>query len=189
MEFVTLNNGVKMPILGYGVYQIDPKETQRCVEDAISVGYKSIDTAQSYFNEEGVGEAVRNSKIPRKELFITSKIRAEYKDYKSARDSIDTTLQTMKLDSIDLMLIHSPQPWNSFRQGDYFKENVEVYNALEDAQKAGKVRSIGVSNFLQKDLENILKNCKVKPAANQILCHIGNTPFTLLDYCKSQNIL
>lgn len=188
-DYFMLNDGKEIPKLGLGTWRIDDNAVEAAVQEAFKVGYRHIDTAQAYGNERGVGEAVRNSKIPRKELFITSKIRAEYKDYKSARDSIDTTLQTMKLDSIDLMLIHSPQPWNSFRQGDYFKENVEVYNALEDAQKAGKVRSIGVSNFLQKDLENILKNCKVKPAANQILCHIGNTPFSLLDYCKSQNIL
>lgn len=184
-----LNDGKEIPKLGLGTWRIADNAVEAAVQEVLKVGYRHIDTAQAYGNERGVGEAVRSSKIPREEIFITSKIRAEYKDYKSARDSIDTTLQTMKLDSIDLMLIHSPQPWNSFRKGDSFKENVEVYNALEDAQKAGKVRSIGVSNFLQKDLENILKNCKVKPAANQILCRIGNTPFTLLDYCKSQNIL
>ncbi|WP_297412909.1 aldo/keto reductase [uncultured Helicobacter sp.] len=188
-EFFTLNNGNKIPKLGLGTWRIDDNVVEAAVREAFKVGYRHIDTAQAYGNERGVGEAVRKSKIKREELFITSKIRAEYKDYKSASASIDTSLKTMKLDFIDLMLIHSPQPWNSFRKGDYFKENVEVYNALEDAQKAGKVRSIGVSNFLQKDLENILKNCKTKPAANQILCYIGNTPFTLLDYCKKQNIL
>ena len=188
-DYFMLNDGNKIPKLGLGVWRIEDNIVENAIKEAFKVGYRHIDTAQAYGNERGVGEAVRNSGIPREQIFVTSKIRAEYKDYKSASDSIDTSLKTMKLDFIDLMLIHSPQPWNDFRGGDYFKEKVEVYNALQDAQKAGKVRSIGVSNFLQKDLENILKNCKVKPAANQILTHIGNTPFDLIEYCKGQNIV
>lgn len=185
----TLNNGVKIPKLGLGTWRIEDNIVENVVNEALKVGYLHIDTAQAYGNERGIGEAVRKSKIARDKLFITSKIKAEYKDKKSAEDSINTSLKTMGLDYLDLMLIHSPQPWNSFRNGDYFKENIEVYQVLESALKAGKVRAIGVSNFLQKDLENIFKNCSVKPAVNQILVHIGNTPFDLIDFCKSQNIL
>lgn len=188
-ETFTMNDGVKIPKLGLGLWRIEDSIVENVINVALKVGYRHFDTAQAYGNERGVGAAVRKSKIKREEIFITSKIRAEYKDYQSASDSIDTSLKTMKLDYLDLMLIHSPQPWNSFRKGDFFKENIEVYNALQDAQKAGKVRSIGISNFLQKDIENIQKHCKIKPAINQILTHIGNTPFTLIDYCKSQNII
>lgn len=188
-ETFMMNDGVKIPKLGLGLWRIEDNGVENVINEALKIGYRHFDTAQAYGNERGVGAAIEKSKIKREELFITSKIRAEHKDYKSASDSIDTSLKTMKLDYLDLMLIHSPQPWNSFRKGDYFKENIEVYQALQDAQKAGKVRSIGVSNFEKKDLENILKNCTIKPAANQILAHIGNTPFALIDYCKSQKIL
>lgn len=188
-EFFTLNDGVKIPKLGLGLWCIKDNMVENVINLALKIGYRHFDTAQSYGNESSVGKAIKTSKIKREDLFITSKIRAEYKDYKSASNSIDTSLKTMNLDYLDLMLIHSPQPWNSFRKGDYFEQNVEVYKALQDAQKAGKVRSIGVSNFEKKDLENILKTCEIKPAVNQILTHIGNTPFDLIDYCTEQKII
>ncbi|TLD83286.1 aldo/keto reductase [Helicobacter sp. MIT 11-5569] len=192
-EFFTLNNGVKIPKIGLGTWEIEDNNVENVIKEALEIGYRHIDTAQSYGNERGVGasvcEAMQKSGIARDKLFITSKIRAEYKDKKSAADSIDTSLKTMGLDYLDLMLIHSPQPWKSFRNGDYFSENVEVFSALEDAQKSGKLRAIGVSNFLKKDLENIFKHCSIKPAVNQILTHIGNTPFELIEFCKSQNVL
>ena len=111
MEYVTLNNGVKMPILGYGVYQVTKEECERCVLDALKVGYRAIDTAQSYFNERGVGEGVRTCGIPREDLFVVSKVAAEHKTYESAAKSIDETLSKMGLDYLDMMIIHSPQPW------------------------------------------------------------------------------
>ncbi|STQ86894.1 aldo/keto reductase [Helicobacter muridarum] len=188
-SFFTLNNGAKIPRLGLGLWRIKNNIVENVIKEALKIGYRHFDTAQAYENEKGVGMAVRNYNIERDKLFITSKIRAEYKDYKSASKSIDDSLKLMKLDFIDLMLIHSPQPWKDFRGGDYFNQNVEVYKALEDAQKAGKVHSIGVSNFLQKDLENIFKHCTIKPAVNQILTHIGNTPFDLIEYCKSKDLV
>lgn len=188
-ETFTLNNGVKIPKLGLGTWRIEDSIVGSVVNEALKVGYLHIDTAQAYGNERGIGEAVRQSGIARDKLFLVSKIKAEYKDKKSAEDSINTSLKTMGLDYLDLMLIHSPQPWNSFRKGDYFAENVEVFSALEEAQKAGKLRAIGVSNFEKKDLENIFKHCSIKPTVNQILTHIGNTPFSLIDFCKAQNIL
>ena len=191
MEYITLANGVKMPLLGYGVYQVDPAECERCVTDAIAVGYRSIDTAQAYGNEAGVGEGIRRSGIPREEIFVTSKVAAEHKSYATAAQSIHQTLTTMGLDYVDLMLIHSPQPWAEVNQSDnrYFPENRQVWRALEDALSAGKVRAIGVSNFQPADLENLWATAAVKPMVNQVLCHISNTPLALLSFCRSRGIL
>ena len=137
MEYVTLHNGVKMPKLGYGVFQVSNEECERCVLDAISVGYRSIDTAQSYGNEESVGSAVQKSGVPREELFLTSKIWMSNASYEKAKASIDKSLQRMKTDYLDLMLIHQPF-------GDYYG----AYRAMEEAYKAGKLRAIGVSQLL-----------------------------------------
>lgn len=189
--FFTLNDGVKIPRLGLGLWRIEDSIVENVIAEALKVGYRHFDTAQAYDNEKGTGAAVKaaiKSGIKRDELFITSKIRAEHKDAKSAADSINKSLKTMGLDYVDLMLIHSPQPWSDFRGDDYFKENVAVWNELIKAQKAGKIRSIGVSNFLQKDLENLFKNSDIKPSVNQVLAHIGNTPFELIDFCKKHNI-
>ena len=191
-EFFTLSNGVKIPKLGLGLWRIDNDKVPNVINEAIKVGYRHFDSAQSYENEEGTGEGVRNaiaSGLKREDIFVTTKVRAEHKSYDSASKSINESLAKLKLDYIDLMLIHSPQPWSNFRAGDYFEGNVEAWRALEDAHKAGKIRAIGVSNFLQKDLENIFKNCSVKPMVNQVLCHIGNTPFDLIEYCKTQGLL
>lgn len=133
-----------------------------------------------------MGEGVRNCGIARKEIFVTSKIAAEAKTYEAAAKSIEETIGKMGLDYIDMMIIHSPQPWAEWRQDDnrYFAENKEVWRALEDAYEAGKVKAIGVSNFLKDDLENILSGCRVKPMVNQILLHISNTNLELIDFCK-----
>ncbi|MDE5595032.1 MAG: aldo/keto reductase, partial [Muribaculaceae bacterium] len=136
METVTLRNGVKMPILGYGVYQVDPKECERCVLDAIASGYRLIDTAQAYYNEDGVGNAIVKSGVPREELFIVSKIWISNAGYEKAKASIEESLRKLKTDYIDLLLIHQPF-------GDYYG----TYRAMEEAYKAGKLRAIGVSNF------------------------------------------
>lgn len=161
MEFVTLNNGVKMPMLGYGVYQVDPAECERCVLDAISVGYRSIDTAQAYNNEEGVGEAITKCGVKRDELFITSKVWISNGGYEKAKASIDESLKKMKTDYIDLMLIH--QPFN-----DYYGS----YRAMEEAYKAGKLRAIGVSNFYPDRLIDICQFVDVVPAVNQVETHV-----------------
>lgn len=124
-------------------------------------------------------------------FFITSKVAAENKTYKSAASSIDETLNKMKLDYVDMMIIHSPQPWAEVNQSEnrYLFENKQVWRAMEDAVKVGKVRTIGVSNFLENDIENILSDCKIFPAVNQILAHISNTPLKLIEYCKNKDIL
>lgn len=137
-----------------------------------------------------MGEGVRTCGVPRAELFVTSKVAAENKTYESAARSIDESLKKTGLDYLDMMLIHSPQPWAEFRgERRYFAENREVWRAMEDALRAGKVRAIGVSNFLEDNLQSLLADCTVKPAVNQVLCHISNTPLELLAFCKEQGIL
>lgn len=190
-EAFTLNNGVQIPKLALGTWFIDDDKASEAVRQAIRIGYRHIDTAQAYGNERGVGEGVRTCGVPREELFIVSKVAAEHKDYDSAMNSIDETLAKMGLDYLDMMIIHSPQPWMEVNQSEdrYYKGNKEAWRALEDALEAGKLRAIGVSNFLEQDIENILEDCRVKPMVNQILAHISNTPFDLIDYCKSKGIV
>lgn len=188
---LTLPNGNKIPQLALGTWLIDDGVVADAVKSAISLGYRHIDTAQAYGNERGVGEGIRQSGIARKEIFLTTKIAAEHKSYESAARSIDESLSKLGLSYIDLMIIHSPQPWKEVNQSAnrYLAENREVWHALEDAYEAGKVRAIGVSNFLQGDIENILQSAKIKPMVNQILCHIANTPLELIDWCASRGIL
>ena len=161
MEFVTLNNGVKMPVLGYGVYQVGAEECERCVLDAISVGYRSIDTAQAYGNEEGVGSAVKKCGVPRSELFLTTKIWITNGGYENAAASIDESLRKLGTDYVDLMLIH--QPFN-----DYYG----TYRAMEAAYKAGKIRAIGVSNFYPDRLVDLCNFVEVVPAVDQVETHV-----------------
>ena len=188
-ETYTLTNGTKIPKLGLGTWFIDDDNAAQAVRDAVALGYRLIDTAQAYGNERGVGEGVRTSGAAREDLFVASKVAAELKTYADAAASIDETLRKMGLDYLDQMIIHSPQPWNEFRvEKRYFEENRAVWRALEDAQAAGKVRVIGVSNFLQDDLESLLADCRVRPMVNQILLHITNTDLALVDFCRKNQI-
>lgn len=162
MEYVTLNNGVKMPILGYGVYQVpDLEECEKCVLDAISIGYRSIDTAQAYNNEEAVGNAIVKCGVPREELFITTKVWISNGGYEKAKASIEESLKKLKTDYIDLLLIH--QPFN-----DYYG----TYRAMEEAYKAGKIRAIGVSNFYPDRLIDLCQFVEITPAVNQVETHV-----------------
>ena len=189
-ETFTLNNGIKIPKLGLGTWFIEDDKAAEAVREAVDLGYRLIDTAQAYGNERGVGEGVRSCGVPREQIFVTSKVAAELKTYESAAASIDETLSKMGLDYLDMMIIHSPQPWNEFRvEKRYFEENKEVWRALEDAYQAGKLKAIGVSNFLSDDLENILTDCRVKPMVNQILLHITNTDTKLVEFCEKHDIL
>ena len=188
-ETYTLSNDVSIPKLGLGTWFIDDDKAAQAVRDAVEIGYRNIDTAQAYGNERGVGRGVRTASVPREELFVSTKLAAEIKDYDAAVASIDGSLNALDLDYIDLVLIHSPQPWNDFRGGAYAEGNREAWRALEDAYKAGKLRSIGVSNFEEADLENILASCSVAPHVNQLLVHAGNTPTQLVAYCQSKNIV
>ena len=190
MEFRTLSNGKKIPVLGLGTWFIDDDKVAAAVVSAVKIGYRHIDTAQAYGNERGVGVGIKTCGVPRDELFITSKVAAEAKTYDAAAKSIDETLEKKELDYIDLMLIHSPQPWAEWRNSKrYFEENIQVWKSLEDAYAVGKIKAIGVSNFLIDDLENLLAHCKIKPMVNQLLIHIGNTPADLIEYCKEQDIV
>lgn len=188
-ETYTLSNGVQIPRLGLGTWFIEDGAAAEAVRAAVEIGYRNIDTAQAYGNERGVGEGVATCGVTRSELFVSTKLAAEIKDYDTAVAAIDSSLSTLGLDYIDLMLIHSPQPWDDFRGGDYADGNRQAWRALEQAHSAGKIRSIGVSNFLQSDLDNILQAATVAPHVNQLLVHAGNTPTELLDYCASHDIL
>lgn len=186
-----MNNGVKIPKLGLGTWLINGEEAKQAVITAIQNAYRSIDTAEAYENEKEVGEGVRASGVNRKDLFITTKLAAEIKNYDDAKKAINESLEKLGLDYIDLMIIHSPQPWNEVNKSEnrYFKGNIEAYRALEDAYKEGKIKAIGVSNFQIEDLNNILENCEIKPQVNQILCHISNTPLDLIEFCQKNDIL
>ena len=163
MEYVTLSNGVKMPQLGYGVYQVSNEECERCVKDAISVGYRAIDTAQSYHNEDAVGAAVAASGVPRDELFLTTKIWISNGGYEKAKASIDRSLKNLRSDYVDLLLIH--QPFN-----DYYG----TWRAMEEAYRAGKARAIGVSNFYPDRLVDLCQFVDIKPMVNQVETHVFN---------------
>lgn len=163
MEYVKLSNGVEMPILGYGVYQVPPQECERCVTDAIGVGYRSIDTAQAYRNEEGVGNAIRKCGVPREELFITTKVWISNAGYDKAKASIDESLRKLQSDYADLLLIHQPF-------GDYYG----TYRAMEEAYRAGKARAIGVSNFYPDRFVDIAEFNEIKPMVNQVETHVFN---------------
>ncbi|MGN0918957.1 MAG: aldo/keto reductase [Oxalobacter sp.] len=188
---ITLSNGVVVPILALGTWFIRDNRVAEAVRQAVAIGYRHFDTAQAYRNEQGVGEGIRTCSIPRNQLFVTSKVAAEHKSYEAAVDSIDRSLSVMGLDYIDLMLIHSPQPWADVNQSDnrYLEENRQVWKAMEDALAAGKVRAIGISNFLQGDIDSLWETATVKPMVNQILCHIGNTPLELMAYCQKKEIV
>ncbi len=161
MEHIKLSNGVMMPQLGYGVYQVTPEECERCVSDALSVGYRMIDTAQAYHNEEGVGNAVKKSGIARDEVFIVSKVWISNYGYEKAKASIDESLRKLQTEYIDLMLLHQP-----------FCDRYGAYRALEEAYREGKLRAIGVSNFYPDHLIDLASNVEVKPMVNQVETHV-----------------
>lgn len=190
-EKLKLANGVEIPQLALGTWLVDDALVAEAVRAAVGMGYRHVDTAQAYGNERGVGEGVRSCGVARDELFVVSKVAAEHKDYKSAAEGIDETLSKMELDYLDMMIIHSPQPWVEVNQSDdrYVEGNREAWRALEDALKAGKLRAIGVSNFLQGDIDSLWETAEVKPMVNQVLCHISNTPLDLIDYCQSRGIV
>ena len=176
-QTATLNNGVRMPMLGYGVYQVSNAECERCVLDAISVGYRAIDTAQSYGNEEAVGSAVQRCGVPRDELFLTTKVWISNAGYEAAKDSIDRSLQKLKTDYIDLLLIHQPF-------GDYYG----TYRAMEEAYKAGKLRAIGVSNFYPDRLIDLCQFVEVTPAVNQVETHVFQQQKTAHEYMEKYGV-
>ncbi len=177
MEYVVLDNGIKMPQLGYGVYQVDAAECERCVGDAIGAGYRLIDTAQAYGNEEGVGNAVAKSGLPRSEFFLVTKIWISNAGYEKAKASIDESLKKLKTDYVDLLLIHQPF-------GDYYG----TYRAMEEAYKQNKVRAIGVSNFYPDRLIDLVHFSEIPPMVNQVETHPFNQQVTARSYMDKYHV-
>lgn len=177
MEYVTLNNGVKMPILGYGVYQVTKEECERCVLDALEVGYRSLDTAQSYFNEEEVGNAIQKSGVARKDIFLTTKVWIEHYGYEQTRASVLESMQKLKTDYLDLILLHQP-----------FADYYSAYRALEDLYTEGKVRAIGISNFYADRMIDLASFTKIKPMVNQVETHPLNQQIAAKDWMKKYDV-
>lgn len=178
MEYVTLSNGVKMPQLGYGVYQVTREECERCVSDALEVGYRHIDTAQSYFNEQEVGNAIKKSGIPREALFITTKVWIEHYGYEECRKSVLESLRKLQLDYIDLMLLHQP-----------FADYYGAWRALEELYAEGKLRAIGVSNFYPDRLVDLCAFSRIKPMVNQVETHPHNQQKTAHEWMKKYGVV
>ena len=187
-EYYTLSNGVKIPKIGFGTWQIDSKDAYNSTLLALSLGYTHIDTAYAYQNETEIGRAIKDSKIDRSKLFITTKLPAQYKSYDLAIEYFNKSLSNLGLDYIDLYLIHAPWPWSEVGK-DCELENIEVWKAFIDLYNQGKVRAIGVSNFRDYNIENLVKNTNFIPHVNQIRYFIGNTQKTVVDCCKKYNIL
>lgn len=195
-EFYKLKNNQRIPKVALGTWQTPNDVAKTAVEAAIKVGYKHIDTAIAYGNEEGVGAGIKTALVEtgihRDSIFVTSKIPAEVKSYKEAEQNILDSFARLDCSHVDMMLIHAPRPWDEMREfkgNHYYDENLEVWKALEGAYAAGRFRAIGLSNFEIEDLDNIMGGCRIMPAVNQIRVHIGHVPTELIEYCHQNGIL
>ncbi len=177
MEYITLNNGVKMPILGYGVYQVTKDECERCVLDALRAGYRSIDTAQSYFNEEEVGSAIEKSGVPREEIFLTTKVWVEHYGYEETKKSVEESMKKLQTDYLDLVLLHQP-----------FADAYGAYRALEEMYVEGKIRAIGISNFYVDRMVDFASFNHIKPMVNQVETHIYNQQKELKEWANKYDV-
>lgn len=177
MEYVTLSNGVKMPQLGYGVYQVTQEECERCVLDALKVGYRSLDTAQSYFNEEQVGSAIRKSGVPREEIFLTTKVWVEHYGYENAKDSVLESMKKLQTDYLDLCLLHQP-----------FSDYYGAWRALEELYEEGKIKAIGISNFYPDRMVDIASFARIRPMVNQVETHPFNQQKTAKEYMDKYGV-
>lgn len=187
-EEFTLSNLLRMPKVGFGTWQItDPGEAYEATSSALACGYRHIDTARVYGNEDSVGRAVRDSGIPRSEIFVTSKLPAEIKDHDEALASFETTMATIGLDYLDCYLIHAPWPWHDIGR-DCAASNKAIWKAFEAIYRSGRAKAIGVSNFNVSDLQVILDGCSVRPMVNQIRFFIGNTQKEVVEFCRSKDI-
>lgn len=185
----TLNNGVEIPVVGFGTWQLPNDEsTTEIVKHAIAEGYRHIDTAKTYGNEEAVGQAVAQTDVPREDLFVTTKLWNDVLTYDEAHEAIDQSLERLGLDYVDLLLIHWPNPID-VRNDGWQERNKEVWRAMEEALEAGKVKAIGISNFMKRHMDELLKTAKVKPAVNQLYLNPSDQQKELTDYCKDQGIL
>ena len=181
-------NGIEVPQVAFGTWQLTGEDCFNGTIFAIKAGYKHIDTALAYQNEDTISKAIKASGVKREELFITTKIPAEIKDYEGAKEAINKSLKNLDTEYLDMCLIHAPWPWSDVG-GSYKNGNAEVWKALIEAQKEGKVRLIGVSNFHPKDIENLVEKTNVWPAVNQIRYFVGNTQDEIVNYCKTNNII
>lgn len=177
MEYTALSNGVEMPVLGYGVYQVSPAECERCVRDALTAGYRSLDTAQSYFNEEQVGAAMANSGVPRQEIFLTTKVWVEHYGYEAARASVLESMRRLRTDYLDLVLLHQP-----------FSDYYGAWRALEDLYQEGKLRAIGVSNFYPDRLVDLASFARIRPMVNQVEIHPYHQQTEALGWMKKYGV-
>ena len=188
-EFITLNNGIKIPAIGFGTWQVaDGEEGYSSCLAALKLGYRHIDTAFAYGNEPSVARALKDSGLSREEVFLTTKLPADIKDYKGAKTCFEASLKNLETDYIDLYLIHAPWPWSDVG-GDYTEGNIAVWRAMIDLYNEGKVRAIGVSNFHVKDIKAIVDATGFLPAVNQIRYFIGNTQNEITEYCQANNVL
>ncbi len=188
-DFFTLSNGVKIPAIGFGTWQTPSGDVAyNSVITAVKSGYRHIDTALAYGNEASVGKAIRDSGIDRNEIFVTSKLPAEIKNYALARRYADKTIKNIGLDHIDLYLIHAPWPWTEIG-ADYTKQNIQIWKAMEEFYESGQTRSIGISNFNVSDINAILETCRIRPMVNQIKLHIGHRQEEITEHCRKNNIL
>lgn len=188
-DFFTLSNGINIPAIGFGTWQIPSGDVAyNSVREALKAGYRHIDTAQAYGNEASVGKAILDSGIDRSEIFVTSKLPAEIKNYDRAVRRAEYTMKNIGLDYIDLYLIHAPWPWSEIG-ADYTKENIEVWKAMEEFYESGRTRSIGISNFTAKDIDAILDNCRIRPMVNQIKLHPGHSQEEITSHCRKNGIL
>lgn len=193
-EMFTLANGVTIPAIGLGTWQMSPEEAEQMTSYAIQNGYIHIDTARTYGNEEGVGRGIKNSGVAREDFFLTTKVSGFSKTYEEAKQDIEDSLAALDTDYIDLVIIHAPRPWDEmFPDGPieklYFDENLAVWRAMGEAYEAGKIKAIGVSNFEIDDLVNLLENVKIKPMLNQIKYHIGHRDEQLIQFCQENDIV
>lgn len=194
-ERYKLNNGQRIPKVALGTWQVSDDEAEAVVEASIAAGYRHIDTAIAYGNEAGVGRGIRAAMdslgLHRESIFVTSKIPAEVKTHEGTVACIQESMDRLDCFHVDMMLIHAPKPWAEMGKpgNNYYAENLEVWKALEDAYAAGKFRAIGVSNFDVDDLKNIMDECTVMPAVNQVRVHIGHVPYEIIEFCEQNGIL
>ena len=188
-EYFELDGGVKIPVIGFGTWQVsNGKEAYETTLWALEAGYRHIDTAEAYGNEESVGRAIRDSGIPREDIFITTKLPSHIKSYEETKEHFDLSLKALGVDYIDLYLIHAPWPWSNIGE-DCTEGNISAWKAMTEIKNEGKARAIGVSNFAVKDIEAIVGATNVKPSVNQIRYFIGNRQDAITDYCQANGIL
>ena len=193
-EVFTFSNGLEIPAIGLGTWQMSPEEAEQMTAYALNNGYIHIDTARTYGNEEGVGKGMKASGVNREDFFLTTKVSAFSKTYDEAKKDIEDSLTALDTEYLDLVIIHAPRPWDKMHSDGpieklYFEENLQVWRALEEVYEAGKVKAIGVSNFEIDDLVNLLENVKIKPMLNQIKYHIGFRDEQLVQYCQENDII